>query len=235
MRAATVVRSIIPGGVFLLATLAGQPSATAQAARELNPRAAWSEPSETFTTRVVATGFEDPWEVAWGPDGFLWITERVGKRVVRVDPASGERKVAVTIDEVYQTLAQDGLLGLVLHPQLSRGSNYVYVMYTYDADAGAAEVRRAKIRRYTYDAASQQLGSPVDLLADLPHGPDHGASRIVFGPDGKLYASRGDHGSNFLAYYCEPIRAQELPTAADIAARNWRGYEGKILRVNVDG
>ena len=54
----------------------------------------------------------------------------------------------------------------------------------------------------------------------------------MFGPDGKLYASRGDHGSNFLAYYCEPIRAQELPTAADVAARNWRGYEGKILRVN---
>ena len=95
--------------------------------------------------------------------------------------------------------------------------------------------RRSKIRRYTYDAASQQLGEPVDLVTNIPHGPDHGASRIVIGPDGKLYASRGDHGSNFLAYYCVPIRAQELPTAADIAARNWRGYEGKILRINLDG
>jgi PQQ-dependent dehydrogenase (s-GDH family) len=200
-----------------------------------NPRTRWVEPPERFTVRVVATGLEDPWEVAYGPDGYLWITERVGKRVVRVDPGSGDRKVAVQIDEVYQTLAQDGLLGLVLHPQLSRGSDYVYVMYTYDGDAGPNELRRAKIRRYSYDPSSQQLGEPVDLLTDLPHGPDHGASRIVFGPDGKLYASRGDHGSNFLAYYCEPIRAQELPTAADVAARNWRGYEGKILRVNVDG
>jgi PQQ-dependent dehydrogenase (s-GDH family) len=235
MRAATVVRSIIPGGVFLLATLAGQPSATAQAARELNPRAAWSEPSETFTTRVVAAGFEDPWEVAWGPDGYLWITERVGKRVVRVDPTTGSRKVAATIDDVYQTLAQDGLLGLVLHPRLLRGSNYVYVMYTYDAAAGPAEERRSKIRRYTYDPSTELLGSPVDLMTGIPHGPDHGASRIVFGPDGKLYASRGDHGSNFLAYHCVPIRAQELPVAADVQARNWRGYEGKILRINVDG
>ena len=201
----------------------------------VNPRAVWSNPPERFTSRVVASGFEDPWEVTYGPDGWLWITERVGKRVVRIDPASGTRKVALTIDEVQQQLAQDGLLGLALHPQLLRGSNYVYVMYTYDADPGPAAERRSKIRRYTYDATTQQLGEPVDLLTNLPHGPDHGASRIVFGPDGKLYASRGDHGSNFLAYYCEPIRAQELPTAADIAARDWQRYQGKILRINVDG
>jgi PQQ-dependent dehydrogenase (s-GDH family) len=108
-------------------------------------------------------------------------------------------------------------------------------MYTYDADLGPAAERRAKIRRYTYDTASQLLRDPVDLLTGIPHGPDHGASRIAIGPDGKLYASTGDHGSNFLAYYCVPIRAQELPTAADIRARNWRGYEGKILRVDLDG
>ena len=198
----------------------------------VNPRTVWSNPAEAFTKRVVASGFEDPWEVTWGPDGFLWVTERVGKRVVRVNPADGSRQVLLAIDEVWQELAQDGLQGMALHPQLLRGSNYVYVMYTYDA--GGAQ-RRAKIRRYTYDPAAQRLAEPVDVLTDLPHGPDHGASRIVIGPDSKLYASRGDHGSNFLAYYCEPIRSQELPTAADVAARNWRGYEGKILRLNLDG
>ncbi len=224
------LRAVAATAAFVLT-----PLVHAQPVPTVNPRAVWAEPPETFTSRVVATGFEDPWEVAWGPDGYLWLTERVGKRVVRVDPATGARKVAVTIDEVHQALAQDGLLGLVLHPQLLRGSNYVYVMYTYDADPGPAELRRAKIRRYTFDPSTERLGSPVDLVTDLPHGPDHGASRLVFGPDDKLYASRGDHGSNFLAYYCEPIRAQELPTAADVQARNWRGYEGKILRLELDG
>ena len=201
----------------------------------VNPRTVWSNPPEQFTTRVVATGFDDPWEVTWGPDGFLWITERTGKRVVRVNPLDGSRKVAVTIDEVQQKLAQDGLLGLALDPKLLHGSNYVYVMYTYDADPGPDETRRAKIRRYTYDPAAQRLVDPVDLLTDLPHGPDHGASRLVFGPDAKLYASRGDHGSNFLAYHCVPNRAQELPTAAEVAAHDWHAYQGKILRINLDG
>src|SRR5689334_2843720 len=130
----------------------------------VNPRAVWSSPPEKFTARVVASGFEDPWEVTYGPDGWLWITERVGKRVVRVNPADGTRKVAATIDDVHQELAQDGLLGLALHPQLLRGSNYVYVMYTYDADPGLGAERRAKIRRYTYDPAAQTLGLPVDVL-----------------------------------------------------------------------
>ena len=135
----------------------------------VNPRAVWANPPETFTSRVVASGFEDPWEVTWGPDGYLWITERVGKRVVRVNPANGSRKVALAIDEVHQELAQDGLLGLALHPQLLRGANYVYLMYTYDADRGPTTERRAKIRRYTYDATSELLGEPFDVLTNLPH------------------------------------------------------------------
>lgn len=223
----------VAGAVALLTSALA--SAQIAAGPDVNPRAVWAPTPERFAQRVVATGFEDPWEVTWGPDGYLWITERAGKRVVRVNPKDGTRKVALTIDDVQQKLAQDGLLGLALHPQLLKGTNYVYVMFTYDADPGAEEARRSKIRRYTYDPKTETLGEPLDLLTGLPHGPDHGASRIVFGPDNKLYASRGDHGSNFLAFFCEPIRSQELPTAAQVAASDWQAYQGKILRVNLDG
>ena len=36
---------------------------------------------ERFTMRVVASGFASPWEIAWGPDGQLWVTERESFRV----------------------------------------------------------------------------------------------------------------------------------------------------------
>lgn len=210
-------------------------SAQIAAGPGVNPRSVWSNPPERFETRVLASELADPWEVTYGADDHLWVTERVGKRVLRIDPADGATEVLVTIDEATQQLGQDGLLGLALHPDFPVESDFVYVAYTYDADPGPDEARRAKIRRYRFDAESASLGDPVDILTDLPHGADHGASRMVFGPDGKIYVSRGDHGSNFLARYCDPIRSQELPQGADIAAGNWRGYEGKILRVNQDG
>ena len=202
-----------------------------------NPRVVTAQGPESFVSRVVTTDLAGPWEVTWGPDGFLWITERVGKRITRVNPTDGSKTVAVTIDEVYQTLAQDGLLGMALHPDLlkGKGTDYVYVAYTYDADPGSGVNLRMKIRRYTYEPQTRRLSSPVDLLIGLPHGTDHGAGRVVFGPDGKLYVSRGDHGNNFLANYCAPNRAQDLPTLAQVQAADWSTYQGKILRINVDG
>jgi PQQ-dependent dehydrogenase (s-GDH family) len=215
--------------------LAGSAVAQIAAGPDVNPRAVWSRQPEPFEMRVVADGFEDPWEVTWGPDNHLWITERTGKRVVRVDPEDGSRSVAASIDEAIQMLGQDGLLGLALHPGFLQGRNYVYVMYTYDADPGSALQRRGKIRRYTFDTETERMRDPVDVLTDIPHGPDHGASRITFGPDGKLYASTGDHGANFLAYICNRIRSQELPSAEQVARHDWSSYEGKILRLNEDG
>jgi PQQ-dependent dehydrogenase (s-GDH family) len=131
----------------------------------------------------------------------------------------------------------EGLLGLALHPDLMKdaGRDYVYVAFTYDADPGPALTRRLKLRRYTYDATKQTLVSPLDLIADVPAHDDHGGGRLVMGPDQKLYLSRGDNGGNWLANYCTPIRSQDLPTAAEVKARDWSTYAGKILRLNLDG
>ena len=156
---------------------------------------------EPFNFRIVTTGLQFPWEITYGPDGFIWVTERAAKRVTRVHPPTGIKTVALTISEVYQSAGQDGLMGMALHPQLlwGTGKDWVYVAYTYDADPAAGVKRRTKIRRYTYNSGTQTLGSPIDLINNLPASNDHNSGRLKMGPDLKLYYTIGDLGS-------EPVR-----------------------------
>src|SRR5205823_10071230 len=86
--------------------------------------------TKQFRKSVLVSGLAGPWELTWGPDNMLWVTERTGKRVTRIDPFTGERSIAITIDEVSAPGSQDGLLGMALHPELLKGNNYVYVAYT---------------------------------------------------------------------------------------------------------
>ncbi|HEX2312873.1 MAG TPA: glucose/sorbosone family PQQ-dependent dehydrogenase [Thermomonospora sp.] len=185
--------------------------------------------------RVVTTGLADPYEITWGPDGFLWATEKSGRRVLRINPVTGARKVAATIHEAVHTDgAQDGLLGMALHPRLLRDRRFDHVYLAHTYDSGRRRLR-TKIVRYSYDRARQRLHSPVDVLAGLPSSIDHQSARLKFGPDGRLYYTIGDQGNNQLTYYCRPILAQGLPTRAQVRARNWKLYQGKILRLNTDG
>jgi PQQ-dependent dehydrogenase (s-GDH family) len=196
-----------------------------------------TNPPERFSMRVLASGLEGPWEVAWGPEQQLWVTERTGRRVVRINPADGMRSVAVTIPEVNTTFTQDGLLGLAFHADLLRntGNDFVYVAFTYDDAPGTALVRRLTVRRYRYDPTGRRLVEPLDILTGLPTDTDHVGGRLAFGPDRKLYLTIGDQGSNFGANRCNANHAQDLPTAAQVKAKDWSQYQGKILRMELDG
>jgi PQQ-dependent dehydrogenase (s-GDH family) len=199
--------------------------------------AAQERSAATFTMRVVTTGLANPFQAIWGPDDFLWVTERTGARVTRVRPSDGSKTTAVEIANVFAD-GPGGVLGMALDPGLLKGTgnDYVYVAYTYDADADPAKLdARTKIVGFTYDVREQRLGREQLILDGLPAGNDHQGGRLAFGPDRKLYFTVGDLGGNQLANFCKPIRAQEIPTAAQIQAHDWSLYEGKVLRLSLDG
>lgn len=162
-------------------------------------------PNVDLAAEVVASGLDTVWELAWGPDGAVWITER-GGRISRFNPSSG----AVTpVGQVaVSEIGEGGLMGLAFHPDFAT-SPWVYVAHTYSA-AGT----RNRVIRMRYDGTS--LGSPEVILADIPGSSIHNGSRLAIGPDRFLYVTTGD-------------------AADAAIAQNREALAGKVLRLTLDG
>lgn len=175
---------------------------------------------------------DTPWDLNYGPDDYLWVTERSTGVVVRIDPETGVRDPLIKIAEVYSTVGQDGLLGMAIDKDLLNGQPYVYLSYTYQSGG-----RRQKIVRYTYsvDDNNGTLSDPVTILENLPASNDHNSGRLILGPDAKLYYTIGDQGGNQNSNYCNAILSQVIPTQAEIDQGDWSHYPGKILRLNLNG
>ena len=193
--------------------------------------------ASSFTKRVITQDLAAPYALAYGPDAALWVTERVGKHVLRVDPQTGARTTVLTIDDAHQSSTQDGVLGFAFHPDLlqGKGRDYVYVAYTYDADASAALQRRIKIVRYRYTEAEHALSEPSVVISGLSASDDHNSGRLRFGPDSKLYYTIGDQGKNQFDNKCRENLAQALPTASEVQRGDYTKYQGKVLRIELDG
>ena len=97
-----------------------------------------------FDKSVIVSGLANPWELAWGPDDMLWVTERSGRRITRVHPATGERGVALTLGEASATGGQDGVLGMALHPELLRGTGNDYVYRALSVHRGDGHARGSR-------------------------------------------------------------------------------------------
>jgi len=156
---------------------------------------------------VVVSNLNFPWEILWGPDNSIWMTER-GGRVSRVNPTTGVVTPLLTIADVVPN-NEGGLLGMVLHPDFATIPQ-VFVVYDYNNVSNYRE----KVVRYTYNGTT--LTNPTILIDNIAASSIHNGSRLVITPDLKLFITTGD-ASN-----------QSLP-------QNTSALNGKVLRINLDG
>jgi glucose/arabinose dehydrogenase len=184
--------------------------------------AAFAQPTAVISTRehavrinTVTEGLENPWGLAFLPDGRMLVTERPGRlRVIgkdgKLDPApvAGLPRV--------DAQGQGGLLDVALHPQYA-SNGWIYWTYAQRDEAGnnGTELARGKL------AGGPGAYRMTDVQVLFRMGPKtnrghHFGARLVWNRDGQLFMTLGDRG--------DMARAQKLDDHA-----------GKILRLTDEG
>lgn len=154
---------------------------------------------------VLARNLSVPWALAFLSDGSRLVTERTGS-LARVTDAGVTERIAVPDVQIG---GEGGLLGLALHPRFTE-NRLLYLYVTHETDTGTQN----RVVRYRYAAGA--LTDEVVVLDGIPGARYHDGGRIAFGPDGYLYVTTGDAG-----------------TEANAQSRD--SLAGKILRITDDG
>lgn len=155
---------------------------------------------------TIVQGLNYPWEILWGPDSHIWITERGGK-ISRINPANGSLTLLHTVTEVVAN-GEGGLLGMVLHPNFS-AVPHVFIAYNYNSGG-----YKEKVVRFTYTGSA--LTNPVTIIDNITASSIHNGCRLFITPDLRLFITTGDASNTALA-------------------QNISSLNGKILRLNLDG
>jgi aldose sugar dehydrogenase len=164
-----------------------------------------------IVVETVARGLENPWGLAFLPDGRILVTERPGRlRIVSTDG-----QVSPPLGGVPRVYAreQGGLLDVALDPKFVE-NRLVYLTYAEPREGGASTAAG----RGRLNAAGTALEGFQRIFRQEPaeSGGLHFGGRLVFAPDGKLFISTGER------FKFEP--AQDLST-----------HLGKMIRINPDG
>jgi len=167
-------------------------------------------PSE-FAVDTVARGLQNPWSLAFLPDGQMLVTERPGR--MRLIAADGSASAPLYgLPPVY-AVGQGGLLDVALDPQYT-SNHRVYWSYAEPdlfGNAGTAVARGVLVN------GGFEHVEVIYQQTPKAKGGAHFGSRLVFAPDGTLFITQGER-------YTHRAEAQDLRT----------DY-GKVVRINPDG
>lgn len=162
-----------------------------------------------FRVTTILSGLEQPWGMAWLPNGGMLITEKRG-HLRRISDGQLLEQPINGLPEVYP-VGQGGLMDVALHPEFSE-NRLVYLSYTAAGDGGyGTEVIRGRL-------TGNRLEDVEVVFKALPksNGGLHFGSRLLFAQDGTLFITLGERGKK--------EQAQDLNT-----------HPGSLIRINADG
>ncbi len=163
-----------------------------------------------YKLETVAKGLNQPWSVAFLPNGEFLITE-LGGRLLRVS-ANGSKKTNIEGVPNTYVAQQGGFFDIVLHPDFEINST-VYLSYAH----GGPDANGTGIIRATLGETQLKNSELILLVATVKDTPVHYGGRMLFRPDGTLLLTTGD-GFDYRE------KAQDIGTEL-----------GKVLRINPNG
>jgi glucose/arabinose dehydrogenase len=163
----------------------------------------------SFRVVKLVEGLEQPWSLAFLPDGRMLVTEKAGRlRVIREGQLEPQPIAGVPQVTVH---GQGGLHEVVLHPAFPQ-NNLIYIAYAArGSDGVGTELARGRL-------VGNRLDNVQVLFRQSPKGNagQHFGGRIVFDRAGFVYLTLGDRG--------ERERAQRPDDHA-----------GSVIRLHDDG
>ncbi len=174
----------------------------------LGPAAAQSK----IDAKIVVRGLENPWGLAFLPDGSALVTEREGRLKIVADG-----KISGPVEGVPEVAAvgQGGLLDVAIDPAFAQ-NRLIYLSFSEPGDGGAGTaVARGRL---VQDGATTRLEDVAVIfrMEKKTSAGQHFGSRLVFAPDGNLFVTTGDRGDG--------KRAQDF-----------MDHAGAVIRIATDG
>ena len=175
------------------------------------PSVAQSQPSPKAQT--VASGLQNPWAVAFLPDGRFLVTERPGR--LRVVNADGQVQPAVQGLPEVAAGGQGGLLDVITDSAFA-SNRTIYFCFS---EPGKGTTNSTALARARLSQDAKRLEDVKVIFSQQPKfsSTAHFGCRIVERPDGTLFLTLGDRFS----------RRDDAQTLDN--------HHGKVVRVAKDG
>ncbi|SKC41244.1 PQQ-dependent sugar dehydrogenase [Ohtaekwangia koreensis] len=162
-----------------------------------------------FTVDTLTDKLDNPWGIAFLPDGRILVTEKKGEIRIIKDGKLLDEKIE-NVPAVYDH-GQGGLLDIIVHPDYAN-NGWIYLSYAKPGEGGGGTtIARTKLNGNAFTDFQ-------DLFSAKPFADSevHFGSRIVFDGQGHIFFSSGERGTKE-------------------NAQNLGNHLGKVLRLNEDG
>ncbi|NNE15972.1 MAG: T9SS type A sorting domain-containing protein [Saprospiraceae bacterium] len=165
--------------------------------------------STVLLKREISSGLNKPWEIKWGPNDHIWVTERPG-RVQRLNPETGNITTILDLSDSVSQQSEAGMLGFCFHPEFEQNK---LIFINYDQRNSSNNLIKTIA---TYKLFQDTLILENIILGNIPTWVNHSGCRMLISNDKKLFFTLGDR---FVQ-----------DSSQDLASPS-----GKIHRINLDG